>query len=474
MSDKEVRRVKGGSFDDVKTNERSNMTFLGDAFDLLNLSEHDGDFVKIRFLGGLVGTALHWVSIQKKDGDWANIPKQCLAFDPETLEMSDKVCPYCDAAAKFRKLDIKVKVKGKLNFPVATGVDYIYNAISRELQEEITPKITTKEEKESGLITKGSKSKTPVRVVRITGGLAKKLRDLKNLNVHLVSVKNKKTGETTKERVAQDLSHPKYGRDVFIKYDSKAADAASTYSVQRDDVTPLTEEEMAYLRWDIEAFPFMNEPESLEEANKNIESFQGSCWELISGKKKKKVEEVDYDDDDDEVDDDLDDDEDDEPVVKKKAKRKVVEDDEDDEPVVKKKATASKKRVVEDDEDDEPAPKAKAKKKVVEEDDEDDDDEPAPKASSKAKPKAKSKAVEEEDDDFDLDDLDEEDEPAPKAKAKKKSTPVDDDEDDEPVVKKKKKVVVDEDDDEDDEPAPKPKAKAKRKVVDEDDDDLPF
>lgn len=468
----ELRRAKARSFDDVpNTRGGAGLKYASEVFDLLDLSKHDGKFVPIRFIGGLVAYTMHWVSIQKRDGEWTNIPKICLSYDPDTMDYDpQRRCPYCEAAAKFRSMEVTVKVKGRKNNPVSTNTDYLYNAINRELQEEITPKIATQEEADSGFKVKDSKSRTPVQVVRLTKSLANKLKDLKNLNVHLVPVKGK-GGETKKSRVAQDLSHPKYGIDVFLKYDSKA-DAANAYSVQKDAVTPLTDEEVEFLRWDIESFPYLNEPESEEEADANIAGFGGACWELVTGKKKRKVEDVDYEDDDEDIEDDYAD-EDDEPVRKpaSKSKRKVVDEDdeeelptrkkskrppvdededEDDEPPVRK----SKRKVVDEDEDDEPVRKpSKSKRPPVDEDD-DDDDEPV------RKPKSKRKVDEDDEVDLDeMDDLDEdEDEPAPKAKGKSA---------------KSKRKVVDDEDDEDDEPVRKP-SKSKRKIVDEDDDDLPF
>jgi hypothetical protein len=216
-------------------------------------------------------------------------------------------------------------------------------------------------------------------VVRLTKSLANKLKDLKNLNVHLVSVKGK-GGESKKSRVAQDLSHPKYGIDVFLKYDSKVSDAASTYSVQKDNVTPLTEEELEYLRWDIEAFPYMNEPESEEEADASIASFGGKCWEAITGKKKRKVEEVEYDDDDEDIEDDYAEDE---------------EDEEEDEPPRKsKKAPAkSKRKVVEEDEDEVDLDD------LDDLDDDEEEDEP-PRKSKKAPAKSTKRKVDDDDDDL--------------------------------------------------------------------------
>jgi hypothetical protein len=147
----EVRRVRGGSLDNVRTGRDKKGVKLEDTFDLIDLKQHDGKFQRVRLVGNLVGTATHWVLLEKKDGDLVSIPFTCLSYDPEVMDFDpDKKCPYCEARQQFMKKNIEVKYRGRKQNPVSLNVSYFNNAIDRELQEEITPRIATDEERESG------------------------------------------------------------------------------------------------------------------------------------------------------------------------------------------------------------------------------------------------------------------------------------------------------------------------------------
>ena len=54
-----------------------------------------------RFIGNPRGTAVHWITTlaKPKPGEKkrkiVSFPKQCLGFDPETMEVDGSKCPYC-------------------------------------------------------------------------------------------------------------------------------------------------------------------------------------------------------------------------------------------------------------------------------------------------------------------------------------------------------------------------------------------
>ena len=444
---------------EAKPQSRNEHQRLEDLVDVVKLPNNK--WVQIRILNTeIISYKQHWINIlASKTKREVRIPKLCLAHDPQTEESSGE-CPYCEVESQ-------------------SGTNYLLNVIVRSLQEDAPAKIrSTKAESASGFKDLNSESWTPVRVLRLTSGLMKKVQELKGLN----KVKGKDGVKTF------DVNHEKYGVDLNIKYDENAK-GPEKYQVNMAEKSPLTEEELSYLTYEVssDTLDAMG-LETLAEAKKELSRMQIVGAEEFDedadlGKKKSKTSKnsKSFDDEDDE---DL-------PVksAKKPAakSKKVVDEDDDD--------------VDDDDEDDEAPPKRGAKpaaksKKVVDEDDddfddEDDEDEAPPKRVTKPaakKPVAKSKKVVDEDDeddsDFDDEDDEDEDEAPPKRGAKPAAK--------KPAVKSKKVVDDDEDDsdfdDEDDEDEPpkrsakKPvaakatsKTKPKKKPVDEDEDeDEPF
>ena len=444
---------------EAKPQSRNEHQRLEDLVDVVKLPNNK--WVQIRILNTeIISYKQHWINIlASKTKREVRIPKLCLAHDPQTEESSGE-CPYCEVESQ-------------------SGTNYLLNVIVRSLQEDAPAKIrSTKAESASGFKDLNSESWTPVRVLRLTSGLMKKVQELKGLN----KVKGKDGVKTF------DVNHEKYGVDLNIKYDENAK-GPEKYQVNMAEKSPLTEEELSYLTYEVssDTLDAMG-LETLAEAKKELSRMQIVGAEEFDedadlGKKKSKTSKnsKSFDDEDDE---DL-------PVksAKKPAakSKKVVDEDDDD--------------FDDDDEDDEAPPKRGAKpaaksKKVVDEDDddfddEDDEDEAPPKRVTKPaakKPVAKSKKVVDEDDeddsDFDDEDDEDEDEAPPKRGAKPAAK--------KPAVKSKKVVDDDEDDsdfdDEDDEDEPpkrsakKPvaakatsKTKPKKKPVDEDEDeDEPF
>jgi hypothetical protein len=409
--------------------------------DLVNVAQFkSGKWVPIRLLPGVMTQAQYWVNTKKKDGNKARFPVPVPGFDSHAgSQDSEAYDPWRTAG---EKLNVYADDPSKSNVVVQFSKSFWMNAIIRPEQENEpakSPKLT-KQERETGFKDKDSDSWTPVQVVRLPKSFIDRVNGLKTMNVK----RNKKTGTTE----SYSMSHAKYGCDILVKYNADAS-PASQWEVQKGDRTPLTEEEQAYLIWDLDllANPVVTEEETKRE-------FKSWCT-------RNKIK----------LDGDESDDEDDEDTPKKSKKSKKAVDDDDDEfddPKPKKKSKKSRDEDEDEDDDFDEDPKPKKSKKSRDEDDEDDEDEDDPKPSKKSK---KSKPVDDEDDD----DFDDEDDPKPAKK--KKSKPVDEDdfdedEEDDPKPKKKSKKSRDEDDEDDeDEDDPKPKKKSKKPVDDEDDED---
>ena len=360
----------------------------------------DGKWVQVRLMDrGLLPISTHWVPIiGSKTGKESKIPRLCLNIDPTSGKALKGKCPYCELGDTARAQD-----------------HYYFNAIIRELQEDQPKKAVkpTSAERETGFKDIDSRSWTPVRAIRLPGGLLDQFKAQKDLNKH----KSKKTGETKKYAI----NHDKYGVDFNVMYDSSIK-GGQKYKISKEGRTPLTEEELEYLVYDLDGAAIAKEMglKTLEEALRDVKTLT-----LAGGKggkdddEKSKGRRV-IDDDD-----DVDLDEDDEPKKKgKKSKHRDDDEDEDededeDDAPFKKKGKKSKHR--DDDEDEEPKKKKGKKSKDEDEDDEDDEDE---------KPSKKSKKSKHRDDDDDEDeDEDEDEKPSKKSKKSKKSKHRDDEDD---------------------------------------------
>ena len=344
----------------------------------------DGKWVQVRLMDrGLLPISTHWVPIiGSKTGKESKIPRLCLNIDPTSGKALKGKCPYCELGDTARAQD-----------------HYYFNAIIRELQEDQPKKAVkpTSAERETGFKDIDSRSWTPVRAIRLPGGLLDQFKAQKDLNKH----KSKKTGETKKYAI----NHDKYGVDFNVMYDSTTK-GAGKYKISKEGRTPLTEEELEYLVYDLDGAAIAKEMglKTLEEALRDVKTMT-----LASGKggkdddEKSKGRRV-IDDDD-----DVDLDEDDEPKKKgKKSKHRdddEDEDDDEDDAPFKKKGKKSKHRDDDEDEDEDEEPKKKKGKKSKDEDEDEDDDEDE-KPSKKSK---KSKKSKHRDDDDDEDDEDEDD-----------------------------------------------------------------
>lgn len=369
---------------------------LEEVVDIFKLQDHPDEWVQLRYLDAdILPVKRHWVKIYAgKEKKLVTIPRFCVNFNPENEdEPLDAHCPYCE-----------LSTEGGQEASMRNEFFYLVNAIVRDIQEDEPARKAepTKKEKSTGYKDIKSKTWTPVRVIRMTNGMVARAQELGETNI----VKNKKTGK----KKAFDISHPKFGCDVNVKYKPKAS-GTDKYSMDKvEGRTPLSDEEKEYLVWQLT-------PELLDLAGRMSESQAKEDFKRMevvggeeidddaddddmddddiplgnSGKKSKKSKKKSRDLDDDDLDDDDDDDLDDD------------DDDDEDEPPVKKKSKKSKSSVK----------KKKAKKKpAFDDDDEDEDDEPPvkkkkakkstkKKSSTKKKKAKKSAAFDDDDDDWD-------------------------------------------------------------------------
>lgn len=429
----------------VPTKGKNRLTLPSSVVDVFDWKSTGGKWVNIRLFGDIICCGNYWVATKNKEGKKTRFPVGCLSFNPRTGRREEgKYDPWWEVQRK----EIE---EGEKADTVQFTCSYYMNAIIRSEQENKPARLRmTAEEKKTGFKDKDSSSWTPVKVVRLSQSLLQKIQKLKPLN----SVKFK-SGDIK----CYDVSNPKFGRDIMVRFDEDAA-PANKYDVHPGDTrTPLTEEEQAYLSYDLDLLYY--EPNE-DEVKQDFEQWAKRVG--YGSFSKKVVDETEDSDDDSSFDDE------ETPPKRKVSKHKEEPEDEDD--------------------DDTPVKPTKKSKKVVEEDDDfdddfddDEDDDPKP-----VKKKSKKVSDETEDDDFDDEGEDDDDEDSKPVKRKVKK-PVEDDLDDEeeakPVKRKPKKVVDktedddfddddfdDDDDEEEEKPVPKKKTitARKKKVVEEDDD----
>ena len=178
-------------------------------------------------------------------------------------------------------------------------------SIVRDLQDDEPRKKgeMTASEKKTGFKEKGSKAWTPVRVVRLTPSLLRKLMELREINVHRIEGKKQ----------AFDIIDPVYGCDIYISC-NKSASPADMYSLNKGEASKLSKEEKKYLIYDVSK---IHTCEPLEVARKEAEQLSLKCPDVDSSE----------------------DEEDDIPSkkVKQKSSKKKKSKSTDDEPVKKKK-----------------------------------------------------------------------------------------------------------------------------------------
>jgi len=375
--------------------------YVQDLFNCIDIQKDAIKWLPLRHIGDIRIQAGYWFNIQTKT-KVISVFKQALNVDSTTgefIKVKDKksgetrikYCPYQELA-------------GKYTIPLTKNV--VTNTINRKLQKSKPENLPrpTREEKETGFITKDSQTWTPVQVAILNGTCASKTQNLKGMNER-----------TLKDGTVKEFgpSHATYGFEVNYKCNPQEKGTAR-FDVSIGTKSKLTDEEKSYFVYDLSLIDTLVQPEAEAKAEairleKQLCTREGKP--LYTGKKSSSSSE-----DDDGLPEDLED----SPKSKKSKKRQVEEDidldDSDD-----------------DDLDDTPAPKKSTSKKKSRDEDEDDSDiefdddlDDEPKKSSKSTVKKSSKKVVEDDDDSDLDlsdidDMDDDDD-APPAKTSKKSS----------------------------------------------------
>lgn len=439
---------QGTDLGDYKPNRGRDRPRIDDKITLFKFPEKK--WVELRLFGNFYSYAGYWVKNKGKDGQKGKpFFVECPSYDPNTQQRDSTIFdPWRDYMEANAQPYDKDKKQNRDEQVIQFSQNFYVNAIVRTNQRNRpgkTPK-PTQTERSTGFKEKDSDSWTPVVPIRLTRGVVNKLSELSGLNVH----ENKKTGNAQ----AYPVSHPKYGVDIRILYDSSKS-PGDQYTVSlKEKRTPLTEEELGYLKYDLSAlmeipdeaevrrnFDSWATRNGVEVATKSKTKSKKDKDEELKRKKKKGRDDEDEDDEDqdDDFDGDDDDDEDDEPKSKKskksaKGKKKSRDDDDEDD-----EDEDSDDEDEDDDSDDE---------------DEDEDDEPKSKKSkskAKAKSKGKGKKSKDEDEDEDEDDFGDDDDDD-------SDDDEDEDEDDAPKSKKSKKAPA--------------KSKGKKKSKDDEDDDL--
>lgn len=205
-----------------------------------------GSFGTIRATGPVQGRGLHKVNVMKKDGSTTEITKVCLAYNVDTDEFdSDAHCPYCNMPEGYQTRKKR----------------YFMNVIDRRIEEDAPANIKkTAEETKTGFKDVSSKSWTPVRVLGVPSTVATRLQQLSAKNV----VKNKQG-----QKKQFDFNHDRFGFDLDISFDKSAA-AANMYGCDRNQderFTPLTEDQLDYLLFDLDViYPAEDEETAKREA----------------------------------------------------------------------------------------------------------------------------------------------------------------------------------------------------------------
>jgi len=348
----------------------------------------DKKWVTARLMPGLFPYAGYWVTTKKRDGGKATFFVPCPSFDPVSQTRdSTKPDPWRDFEIAWKAANPSDggnskkggKAKGP-ECPVRFAQEWYMDAIIRSEQKKLSgsklPRPTPAERK-SGFKDLSSDSLTPVYGVKLGRSILGKLQELKGLNV----VEGKSGAK------AYNVNDAKYGVNIKFFYDKDKA-PADQYLLQASEThSPLTEEELGYLRQDLaRATALEFDEKDLVAVQADFESWatRNGFQEFLGKKGKKGKKQA-----DDDFEDDLEDEDDEDEPAPKKGKKS---------PAKKGKKPVDDEDDLDEDDDD------------FEDDEDEEDDEPTRKSSKKAPVK---KA------------------PAKKAPAKKGKKPVDDEDDDE-------------------------------------------
>lgn len=197
--------------------------------DLLGMFVHaqGGELKRVRPIGDVYSIATHFVSKAyfkkgEKSAKKVTFPVHCVNWNSENETFENNGCPYCE----------KERMR--------PSIQYLYNVIDREAQDNEPRKRTepTKKEAKSGFKDKDSKTWTPVFVVQHPPTA--------------VSVLGKISRDNRVDGEARSITDPKYGMDLSIGFDNEQAGSAKN-TVNSVGNTKLSSDEKSLLVWDIKS-----------------------------------------------------------------------------------------------------------------------------------------------------------------------------------------------------------------------------
>jgi hypothetical protein len=214
----------------------------------------------VRFHPEIHCYATAWVKTKNKEGKSTKFPALLRSFDPITQEFDSTIKdPWYEFSQKERADDVDQKDR-----LIQVSKKFYGNMIVRKLQSQKPDRLPKPEaeEIESGYKHKDSDTWTDWSAFSLPPGLIRAIKELRDLNV--VESKN---GSTT----AYSVTDIKYGCDIKIYFDPDQT-PASQYKIQLGEQVPLTEEELASLRWDTSDLE--SEPPSEQKALKDFADWQ--------------------------------------------------------------------------------------------------------------------------------------------------------------------------------------------------------
>lgn len=168
-----------------------------------------------RLVGRGTYYAQHWMNARKKDGTAAGVYSlMCANYDSRTATYANNGCKVCEYWADLEKHVPYKEIPDEIK-KIKRKVTLAQNAICREIQKAGP--------------TASAQNWSPIVQLRLPSGAAD-------------TIVNKQDKFNNKN----PLSSKDHGRDIHITYNSKAKEAAKTYSIDLGDPTPLKPEEVTY------------------------------------------------------------------------------------------------------------------------------------------------------------------------------------------------------------------------------------
>lgn len=245
-------------FDDARDSGGDKPKRVSDVITVYKIPEKK--WTAVRFYPEIHCYATAWVKTKNKEGKATKFPALLRSFDPITQEFDSTIKdPWYEFSQKERADEVDPKDR-----LIQVSKKFYGNMIVRKLQAqkpERTPK-PEPEEIESGYKNKDSDTWTDWSAFALPPGLIRAIKELRDLNTV-----ESKSGATT----AYSVTDIKYGCDIKIYFDPDQS-PANQYKIQLGDQTPLTDEELASLRWDTSDLE--SEPPSEQKALKDFADWQ--------------------------------------------------------------------------------------------------------------------------------------------------------------------------------------------------------